>query len=366
LKKALIIGISGQDGAYLSKLLLGKGYEVHGTSRDATTNSFRRLRDLGTLDNVHLHSMMPGDFNRVMGILDSVRPDEVYNLAGQSAVGMSFQRPVETIESIAVGTLRLLEAVRCMGNPIRIFSAGSVECFGEAGEIVTEDTVLKPVSPYGVAKASALWEVAGYRQSYGLFACTGILSNHESPLRSERFVTQKIVSAACRIARGSKETLFVGNLDITRDWGWADEYVTAMWLMLQQQQPRDYVLGTGRSYTLHELIEHTFRLLELDWSSHTQVRSEFIRGSDILRLAVDPSKAHREIGWQAQITMPDVLRRMLTEEWARTAESHGMLPAGIGPQRGICSPANILGERTLFDLRMRANGTDQNTKEASK
>jgi GDPmannose 4,6-dehydratase len=365
LKKALIIGISGQDGAYLSKLLLAKGYEVHGTSRYATTNSFQALRVLGTLDNLHLHSMMPCDFNSVMRILDSVRPDEIYNLAGQSAVGLSFQRPVETIESIAVGTLRLLEGIRSMRNPIRIFSAGSVECFGDIGEIVAEDSVLKPVSPYGVAKASALWEIAAYRQSYGLFACTGILSNHESPLRSERFVTQKIVSAVCRIARGSKETLFVGNLDITRDWGWAEEYVTAMWLMLQQPQPRDYVLGTGRSYTLRELIEHAFRLLGLDWSSHTQVRSEFIRTSDILRLAVDPSKAHQEIGWQARITMPDVVRRMVAEQWARTAESNGALLADIG-QSCICSPASMIGERPLSALRTRADGTDQNTKEEPK
>jgi len=341
MKRALIIGISGQDGAYLSKLLLSKGYEVHGTSRDANLNAFGRLRVLGTLEKAHLLSMNPCDFSSVVRVLARIQPDEVYNLAGQSSVALSFQQPVETIESITGGTLCLLEAIRSLASPIRMFNAGSVECFGDTGEIATESSPLRPVSPYGVAKSSAYWEVASYRQSYGLFACTGILANHESPLRSERFVTQKIVAAACRIARGSKETLFVGNLEITRDWGWADEYVTAMWLMLQQQQPADCVLGTGVSYTLRDLVEHTFKLLGMDWRSHTQVRSEFTRPSDILRLRVDPSKARTEMGWQAQITMPSVIRRMVTEEWARSAESDRPHQDHAAPQDRVDSSANL-------------------------
>lgn len=320
---------------------------------------------LGTLDKIHLHSMTPCDFESVLRILASVRPDEVYNLASQSAVGLSFQNPVETIGSIAVGSLHLLEAIRCLGRPIRIFSAGSVECFGDSEEMITEDHSVKPVNPYAVAKAAALWEVASYRQSYGLFACTGIMSNHESPLRSECFVTQKVVSAVCQIARGGSETLFVGNLDIMRDWGWAEEYVNAMWLMLQQQLPRDYVLGTGRSYTLRELIEHTFRLFGLDWRPHTQVRSELIRAGDSLRIRVDPSKARKELGWRAQITMPDVIRRMVTEAW-RKARNQRCGCRIIPPRGDVLATAQTrrLGRRTPSAHRVKTNGFEQVTKRA--
>src|SRR5215813_5524833 len=321
MKRALIIGISGQDGAYLSKLLLDKGYEVYGASRDAEISAFPALRYLGTFEKVTLTSMSLVDFRSILQVLTRTQPDEVYNLAGQTSVGLSFQQPVETIESIAVGTLNLLEALRFLGRPIRFYNAGSVECFGDTPNVIDENSPLRPVSPYGVAKTTAFWEVANYRRAYGLFACSGMLSNHESPLRPERFVTRKIVAAACRIARGSSETLSLGNIEILRDWGWAPEYVTAMWLMLQRDQPEDYVIGTGMSYTLREFLEHTFKNLGLDWQAHTQIRSEIQRPLDILQSRIDPSKARIELGWQAEFTMPDVVRMMVTHELGSLAEA---------------------------------------------
>jgi GDPmannose 4,6-dehydratase len=321
MKRALIIGISGQDGAYLSKLLLDKGYEVYGASRDAEITSFKALRRLDSLDKVQLSSMSLTDFRSILQVLTRTQPDEVYNLAGQSSVGLSFQQPVETIESIAVGTLNLLEALRFLARPIRFYNAGSVECFGDTHEVIDENSPLRPISPYGVAKTAAFWEVANYRQAYGLFACSGMLSNHESPLRPERFVTRKIVAAACRIARGSTETLSLGNIEIVRDWGWAPEYAAAMWLMLQRDEPQDYVIGTGMSYTLREFVEYTFKNLGLDWRSHTQIRPELQRPSEILQSRIDPSKARVELGWQAESTMPEVVRMMVADELASPTES---------------------------------------------
>jgi GDPmannose 4,6-dehydratase len=325
MKKALIIGISGQDGAYLSRFLLEKGYEVYGASRDAEIHSFDALRKVGTLNRVHLVSMSLTDFRSILQVLTRTLPDEIYNLAGQSSVGLSFRQPVETFQSIAIGTLNLLEAVRFLDRRIRFYNAGSVECFGNTDEMITESTPLRPVSPYGVAKAAAYWEVANYRQAYGLFACSGMLSNHESPLRPERFVTKKIVAAACRIARGSDESLSLGNIEIIRDWGWAPEYTEAMWRMLQQDVPQDYVIGTGVSHTLLEFVDLAFRAAGLDWKCHTEVRSELVRPSDILRSRVDPSKARIELGWQAQVMMPDVVRRMLEQEMVKNRESDGQM-----------------------------------------
>src|SRR6266568_5915916 len=236
-KKALICGVSGQDGSYLAELLLKKGYEVHGTARDAQVTSFPNLLTLGIRERVTFHSMAPNDFRSVLQVMAKVIPDEVYNLAGQSSVGLSFEQPVETLESISVGTLNLLEVIRFIGRPIRLYNAGSGECFGDTGGAPEdENTPFRPRSPYAVAKATAHWEVANYREAYNLYACTGILFNHESPLRPERFVTRKIVKAACRIAAGSGEKLHLGNISIARDWGSAEEYVVAMWLMLQQDQ----------------------------------------------------------------------------------------------------------------------------------
>lgn len=239
-KLALICGISGQDGAYLARLLLEKGYEVHGTARDAQMSTFYNLQLLGVKDQITFHSMALNDFRSVLQALTKVQPDEIYNLAGQSSVGLSFDQPVETLESISVGTLNLLEAIRFLDRPIKLYNAGSSECFGNTdGQPANEETPFRPRSPYAVAKATAFWEVANYREAYNLFACTGILFNHESPLRPERFVTQKIIKSVCRIAAGSNEKLHLGNISIARDWGWAPEYVEAMWLMLQQDRAVD-------------------------------------------------------------------------------------------------------------------------------
>lgn len=312
MKTALICGISGQDGAYLSKLLLEKGYSVVGTSRDAQMSSFGNLRLLGIKEQVKLVSMALTDFRSVLQVLTKVRPDEVYNLAGQSSVGLSFEQPVETLESIAIGTLNLLEAIRFMDAPIRFYNAGSGECFGQTPEAgANEETPFQPRSPYAVAKATAHWEVANYRDAYGLFACSGILFNHESPLRPNRFVTQKIVKAARQIAKGKGETLFLGNLSISRDWGWAPEYVEAMYLMLQQDTPDDFVIATGQSYSLESFVSAAFEMLGLNWQNHVVIDESLYRPSESLLSRGCADKAKTKLGWNARSKLPDVISKML-------------------------------------------------------
>jgi GDPmannose 4,6-dehydratase len=315
--RALICGVSGQDGAYLAQLLVAKGYEVFGTSRDAQIASFANLDHLGVRNNVRLESMAVTDFRSVLQVMRKVNPHEVYNLAGQSSVGLSFQQPVETLESIGLGTLNLLEAIRFVDRPVKFYNAGSSECFGETGGVpATEETPFRPRSPYGVAKAAAFWEVANYREAYGLAACSGILYNHESPLRPHRFVTRKIVTAACRIARGSSEKLRLGNLSIERDWGWAPEYVEAMWLMLQRDEPRDYVIATGETNKLSDFVEAAFSEVGLDWNEHTEVDAALLRPTDLGRGVGDPSLAARDLGWRAKYRMRDVVRMMVEAERA--------------------------------------------------
>jgi len=319
-RRALICGVSGQDGAYLARLLLEKGYEVFGTSRDAQISSFRNLRRLGIHGRVSLESMAVTDFRSVLQVLNKTSPHEVYNLAGQSSVGLSFQQPVETLESISLGTLNLLEAIRFVERPIRLYNAGSGDCFGDThGVAATEATPFRPMSPYGVAKAAAHWEVANYRGAYGLYACSGILYNHESPLRPERFVTRKVVSAACRIAAGNPETLRLGNLDVERDWGWAPEYVEAMWLMLQQDEPDDFVIATGDSNKLSEFVDLAFRAVGLDWHEHVEIDPTLTRPTDISRGLGDPSLANRVLGWKARHHMGDVVTMMVEGERTLTA-----------------------------------------------
>ena len=314
-KKALISGISGQDGAYLAKLLLEKGYEVHGTARDAQMSAFYNLQLLGIKNLITFHSMALNDFRSVLQVLSKVQPDEIYNLAGQSSVGLSFEQPVETLESISVGTLNLLEAIRFTGNSTKLYSAGSSECFGNTGGIpADEETPFRPRSPYAVAKATSFWEVANYREAYNLFACTGILFNHESPLRPERFVTRKIVKAACRIAAGSTEKLHLGNISIARDWGSAEEYVEAMWLMLQQEQPDDYVIATGETHTLEEFVAAIFEALGLNWHDHVVSDPSLLRPTEIMVSRANPAKALHKFGWQAKLKMRDVACLMAEAE----------------------------------------------------
>lgn len=312
MKTALICGVSGQDGAYLAQLLLSKGYTVYGGSRDAQMSSFRNLSRLGIREAVQVVSVNINDFRSVLQTLLRVKPDEVYNLAGQSSVGLSFEQPVETLESISVGTLNLLEAIRFSNLPIRFYNAGSSECFGDTGSIpADEQTPFRPRSPYGVAKAAAFWQVANYREAYQLHASTGILFNHESPLRPERFVTQKIVATACRIADGSTETLTLGNIDIARDWGWAPDYVVAMWQMLQQEHADDYVIATGHTTKLRDFIRVVFEAVGLNWEEHVETDSSFFRPTDIAEGHADPAKAAQQLGWQATLTMQDVGRQMV-------------------------------------------------------
>jgi GDPmannose 4,6-dehydratase len=316
--RALIIGISGQDGAYLSELLLGKGYEVFGTSRDANLSRFEGLARLGTRDRVGLLSMAPNDFRSVLTALTQVVPDEVYNLSGQSSVGLSFEQPVETMESVSLATLNLLEAIRFMRRPVRFYNASSGECFGDTGGApASEETPFRPRSPYAVAKAAAHFQVANYREAYGLFACSGILFNHESPLRPERFVTRKIAAAAARIAAGSGERLKLGNLDVQRDWGWAPEYVDAMWRMLQQGRPDDFVVATGETRSLREFVGEAFTAVGLDWREHVDVDPALFRPTDISAGRADPGKAARVLAWKATATMAETVRRMVAAEQGR-------------------------------------------------
>lgn len=314
-KTALITGISGQDGAYLAHFLLERGYQVYGTARDAQMSTFSNLERLGIRDRVHFDSMALNDFRSVLNVLAKVKPDELYNLAGQSSVGLSFQQPVETLESISVGTLNLLEAIRFIGRPIRLYNAGSSECYGDTGGARADEmTPFHPRSPYGVAKATAFWEVANYRESYGLFACSGILFNHESPLRPARFVTRKIVSAAVRIAAGSGEKLHLGNMAICRDWGWAPEYVEAMWLMMQQTTPDDYVVATGETNSLEEFVAEAFRCNGLDWRNHVETDPSLLRPSEIMVGRGNPRKAFDQLGWRAKFKMQDVIKMMVEAE----------------------------------------------------
>lgn len=312
MKRALICGISGQDGAYLANLLLSKGYEVFGTSRDAQMSHFQNLVALGNRDRIRLESMALNDFRSVLQVITRICPDEVYNLAGQSSVALSFEQPVETLESISIGALNLLEVIRFTGRPIKFYNAGSSECFGNTGDQPADEaTPFRPRSPYAVAKAAAFWEVANYRQAYNLFACTGILFNHESPLRPERFVTQKIVKAACRIAAGSGEKLYLGNTSIARDWGWAPEYVAAMWLMMQQDNPDDYVIATGKANTLEDFVAEVFGCLGLDWRDHVINDPSLLRPSEIQVNRGNSDRAFRELGWCANYGMRDIARLMV-------------------------------------------------------
>lgn len=318
-KTALICGISGQDGSHLAQLLVNSGYSVVGTSRDAQVGSFHGLTLLGIKNKVEICSMAMNDFRSVLQTLNRVEPDEIYNLAGQSSVGLSFDQPVETIESVAIGTLNLLEGIRFTKRNIRLYNAGSSECFGNSGnQACNESSPFRPRSPYAVAKAAAFWQVANYREAYGIFACSGILFNHESTLRPERFVTQKVIQAAYRIAAGSRERLTLGNLDIKRDWGWAPEYVEAMWRMLQQQTPNDFVIATGRTYSLAEFVEQAFARVNLDWRKHVSSDPALFRPTDIETSHADPSQATQVLGWTARYGMPEVVREMM----AGAATSH--------------------------------------------
>jgi GDPmannose 4,6-dehydratase len=331
-KRALICGVSGQDGAYLARLLLSKDYHVTGTSRDAQMAAFENLALLGIRDRVECLSMSLTDFRSTLQVLANVRPDEVYNLAGQSSVALSFEQPVETMTSISTGCLNLLEAIRFLGRDIRLYNASSSECFGDTGgRAADEATPFRPRSPYGVAKAAAHWTVVNYREAYGVHAVNGILFNHESPLRPQRFVTKKIVAAACAIAKGSKQTLRLGDLEIQRDWGFAAEYVEAIWRMTQLDSPTDLVIATGQAHSLREFVSDAFETVGLDWSAHVEFDDMLRRPSDIAYSVGNAALAQKQIGWRTQSTMKDVVRLMV--------EAEIDVGCGSAPERGATEMA---------------------------
>jgi GDPmannose 4,6-dehydratase len=310
-KTVLIVGITGQDGAYLAKSLLSKDYLVVGTTRDTFISSRSNLLKLNIFDQIQFASMSVNDFRSVLSVLQKFQPDEIYNLAGQTSVGLSFEQPVEAIESIAIGTLNLLEAIRFLGLKTRFYNAGSSECFGDTkGLKANELTPFVPRSPYAVAKVTAAGLVNNYQESYGIYACTGILFNHESPLRSERFVTQKIILSAAKIKKDLQQKLHLGNIDISRDWGWAPDYVEAMWKMLQLDEPQNFVIATGRTVPLSYFIEKAFTFFDLDWKDHLVIEGALKRPSDIQYGAADPTKAAEILGWSATYDVDDVIRMM--------------------------------------------------------
>jgi GDPmannose 4,6-dehydratase len=308
---ALITGITGQDGAYLARHLLELGYRVVGASRDAQSCDISRLRLLGIQEDVELISLAPNDFRSVLKALASLELDEIYNLAGQTSVGLSFEQPVECMESIAGGTLNFLEVLRYLDAPTRLFSAGSSECFGDTKqEPANESTAFQPRSPYAVAKSTAFWQVANYREAYGIFCCTGILANHESPLRPQRFVTQKIIEGVQRIQRGESQELRLGNLDIWRDWGWAPEYVVAMHQMLQTPKANDYLIASGHTTSLREFVRLAFAAAELKAEPYLVSDATFLRPSDLKYSTMDPSLIEADLGWKANITLAEIVQRM--------------------------------------------------------
>ena len=316
--RALIFGISGQDGAYLARHLLRRSYKVYGTSRDKEMSKFVNLARLGILDQVELLSASPHDFRSVFQVISDVEPHEIYDLAGQSSVGLSFAQPVETLDSTIIGPLNILECMRLTKNRARLYSACSSECFGNVvGPPADESTPFRPRSPYGVGKAAAFWMVANYREAYGLFAVSGILFNHESPLRPRRFVTQKIIVGAAEIAEGKADQLTLGDLTGQRDYGWAPEYVEAMALILQADEPRDYVICTGTSVSLEAFVEEAFAWFGLDWRAHVKSDASLRRPMDIARSAGSPAKVKQALGWQAKKLMRQVVAGMAEAELRR-------------------------------------------------
>jgi len=331
IKTALICGVSGQDGAYLARLLLSKGYRVVGTSRDARTSRFNNLYQLDIAGSVELRSMSPTDFRSVLYTVDKVQPDEIYNFSGQSSLGVSFQMPVETLESHTLSIMNLLEVVRFINRPVHIFNASSGECFGGGrGEALDESAPFHPRSPYAVAKAAAFWQVSTYREAYELYACSGILFNHESHLRGLDFVTRKITDSVARIHLALQQQLKLGNIDARRDWGHAEDYVNAMWLMLQQPQPEDYIIASGSTETVRAFTENAFAAigLTLQWQgqeldevgvdqhgvTRVSIDPKFFRLVEVEVMHGNPAKAERQLGWRRQHTLTSLTSEMVAAD----------------------------------------------------
>lgn len=321
-KRALITGITGQDGSYLAEFLLSKGYEVHGVCRRTSSPNVERIEHL--LDRMEMHAGDLLDQGSLQALLQEIRPTEVYNLAAQSFVATSWGQPLLTGEVTGLGVTRLLEAIRTIDPSIRFYQASSSEMFGKVHETPQrETTVLHPRSPYGVAKVYGHYLTINYRESFGMFACSGILFNHESPRRGLEFVTRKITDAAARIKLGLQDELRLGNLDAKRDWGFAGDYVQAMWLMLQQEQADDYVIGTGELHTVREFVELAFERLDLDWQKYVVVDPKFFRPAEVDLLLADCSKAKRELGWKPQMSFKELVSTMVDADYERLAKQAG-------------------------------------------
>ena len=310
----MILGITGQDAALLAHLLLAKGYRVHGVSRTRPTGPLPNLQRLGVNEQVEQHVADTTDSAQTLRLLDAVAPDEIYDLAGQTSVGLSFERPAETFRSIAVRASTLLDCLRTSGSRARLFLASSTECFGETPVPADETTPLRPNSPYAAAKAAAFWTAATYRESYGLYVASGLLANHESPFRPERFVTRKIVRAAVRIGQGAQERLCLGFIGIRRDWGWAAEHVEAMWRTLQADLPADYVVATGHTVALEAFVAAAFAEFGLDWHDYVDVDPSLFRPTETMNAEFDPTRARDRLGWQARSRMEDVVRYLTRSE----------------------------------------------------
>jgi GDPmannose 4,6-dehydratase len=320
-KKALITGITGQDGSYLAEFLMRKDYEVHGIVRRSSSFNTERLDHLYVdphTKNAKLF-LHYGDLVDGMGlreILTRVQPDEVYNLGAQSHVRVSFDQPVYTVQSDALGTINLLEAIRDTGQPIRFYQASSSEMYGKVVETPqTETTPFHPRSPYACAKVFSYWQTVNYREAYQMFAVNGILFNHESPRRGETFVTRKITRAATRIKEGLQEKLFLGNLDAKRDWGFAGDYVEAMWLMLQAERPQDFVVATGETHSVREFLDEVFGHLDLDWKKYVEVDPRYFRPAEVDLLLGDPAKARKELNWIPRVTFKALAQMMTDADW---------------------------------------------------
>ena len=320
MKKALITGITGQDGSYLAELLLAKGYEVHGVIRRASTFNTSRIDHLYSDSHINgvqlfLHYGDISDSTNLIKLLYRLAPDEIYHLAAQTHVRVSFDIPEYTADTTAVGTVRILEAVRETGISTRFYQASSSEMYGKVQAVPQDETTpFYPQSPYACAKVYAHWITVNYRESYDMFACSGILFNHESPRRGETFLTRKVARAAARIKAGLEEKLYLGNLRSRRDWGYAREYVNAMWLMLQQEQPDDFVVATGESHTVEEFVERAFDHVGLRWQNHVEIDQRYFRPSEVDELTGDASKAKRELGWEPTVKFEELVSLMVDAE----------------------------------------------------
>ena len=337
MKKALITGVTGQDGSYLAELLLEKGYEVHGIVRRASQFNTGRIDHLyqdshDPTARFFLHYGDMTDGSRLVTLLEKVQPDEVYNLAAQSHVRVSFDEPEFTGLTTGVGSTRLLEAIRMIGLKCKYYQASSSEMFGATSPPQSEATPFWPRSPYGAAKVYAYWMTRNYREAYGMFATNGILFNHESPRRGETFVTRKITMAVAAIAAGKQEFLYMGNLDAVRDWGYAKEYVEAMWLMLQADQPSDYVIATGAAYSVRDFLQFAFEHVDLDWQRYVRFDERYLRPTEVDSLIGDPSKAQQQLGWSARVHAPQLATLMVEADLAAVQQidlrSSGTRPGG--------------------------------------